>query len=103
MRNELTRIGRPHPLRSPPRRTSGHDGVLIVADGAQRAALAELAGARGHAVYVASTPLDAVHALERHRGRVRYAIISSAVSWEPELRALIADDFPGVEAIVLAA
>jgi hypothetical protein len=78
------------------------DGVLVVAPGSLRAAIVERARARGHEVFAADTPLAAIHTLERFRDRIGYVVVSPRLSWEPELRALVSEEFPELDQIVLA-
>jgi hypothetical protein len=85
---------------APPEAT-GHDVVLVIACEPLRNLMVELVQANGYDVRASATPLETIHLLERLRGQLRCAIISSQVSWAPEVWELLVDEYPDVEPIVL--
>lgn len=85
---------------APPDAT-GHDLVLVIAGGALRDMIVELVQANGYEVRASTTPLDTIQLLERLKGQLRCAIISSQVPWAPAVWELLVDEYPDVEPIVL--
>ena len=84
-------------------RTNAPDGVLVVAEKPLRDAITELSRTNGYEAFAPATPLDAIQILERRRSQIGHAFISSVVDWGRELRTLLAEEYPSIGRIILAA
>ena len=78
-------------------------GVLVVAEEPFRDELASLVRTNGYEALTCRTPLEAIHALERHGGRIGYVVLSPQSPRALELQELLADEYPGVQPMVLSA
>lgn len=81
------------------------DVVLVCADEPLGSALAELARAHGYEPRVSVAPLQAIQTLLAAGGRVRNALISSALrhDWGRALHEFLADEYPEVDRVMLTA
>ncbi|HEY5948171.1 MAG TPA: hypothetical protein VIV40_21895 [Kofleriaceae bacterium] len=84
-------------------RLDGRDLMLIVAEEPLRGRLLELAHANGFQGRSCRTPLDAVHMLVQTGHRVACAIVTSTSEWAARLAEFMADEFPRIERIQIAA
>ena len=81
----------------------GSDVVLVVADEPLGAVIAELYRAYGYEVRMPATPLDLIQTLLRVGDRIGAAVISPDARWADGLRDFMADEYPDIDRIVLAA
>lgn len=77
-------------------------GVLVVAEEPFRDELATLVRTNGYEAVTCQTPLEAIHALERHAGRISYVVLSPQSPRALELQELLEDEYPGVQPMVLS-
>lgn len=79
-----------------------HPCVLVLAETPLRDAIATAVRSNGYDVLACTTPLEAIHMLERHGNQIGYAVLSPATPRALELRELLADEYPTIERLVLS-
>lgn len=81
----------------------GRDVALVVADEPLAAVIAELYRAYGYEVRTPATPLDVIQTLLGVGDRIGVAVLSPDARWADGLREFMADEYPEIDRIVLAA
>jgi hypothetical protein len=76
-----------------------HDVVLVLVGEPLRDMIVDLVRANGYEVRASTTPLETIQLLERLKGQLRCAIISSRLPWAPGVWELLVDEYPDVEPI----
>lgn len=76
--------------------------VLVVAEQPFRDALVALVRTNGYEALTCRTPLEAIHALERCGPTIGYVVLSPSAPRALELRTLLADEYPGVQPLILS-
>jgi hypothetical protein len=81
----------------------GRDVALVVADEPLAAVIAELYRTYGYEVCTPATPLDVIQTLLGVGDRIGAAVISPDARWADGLRDFMADEYPEIDRIMLAA
>lgn len=76
--------------------------VMVLADVPSRDRLVALAHSCGYDAWACTTPLEAVHVLERHRPRVRCALIAPDLPWGSGVGELLDDEYPDVDHLMVS-
>jgi hypothetical protein len=82
---------------------SSRDVALVIADPPLAAVIAELYRAYGYEVYVLETPLDVIQMLIGVGERTGVAVLSPDARWADGMRDFLADEYPAIDRILLAA
>jgi hypothetical protein len=77
--------------------------MIVVADEPLCGILLELADSNGFDAFACETPLDVVDTLVQIGHRVVCAVVASSIAWGEGLAEFIADEYPHVRRIQLAA
>lgn len=82
---------------------SGSTLALVIADEPIASAIAELYRTHGYDVFAPDTPLDAIQTLISAGDQIGVVLVSPETAWANGLREFLADEYPTIDQIVLAA
>jgi hypothetical protein len=76
--------------------------VLVLVEEPLRNDIVTAVRTNGYEAHACNTPLDVIQILERHGGRIGYAVLSPGAPRALEIRELIADEYPSIQPLVLS-